>query len=407
MIKNAIVGQSGGPTAVINASLAGVYETCKNLGIKTYGMKNGIAGLLKEQLVSLEELLPGELEIELLKRTPSSYLGSCRYKLKNAAENDADYVEIFRILEKFNIGYFFYIGGNDSMDTIAKLSAYAQRIGSDIRFIGVPKTIDNDLAITDHTPGYGSAAKYIATVMKEIIHDISVYDTKSLTIVEIMGRNAGWLTAAAALSKGEDCAGPDLIYLPEIPFDTEEFLHRIQHLQETKKNLIIAVSEGIKTKDGRYVCELATDETEVDAFGHVKLTGVGRFLENLVAQRLEIKVRSIELSTLQRCAGHLTSRTDVTEAYQAGGAAVPAALGGNTGKMVVLKRLSDTPYQCTTDLYPIGEIANLEKTMPLSWIDVENLQMKQEFLDYARPLIQAELPPIYLSGLPYHIRLDV
>lgn len=407
MIKNAIVGQSGGPTAVINASLAGVYETCKNLGIKTYGMKNGIAGLLKENLVDLETVLPGELEIELLKRTPSSYLGSCRYKLKNADENDADYVEIFRVLEKFNIGYFFYIGGNDSMDTIAKLSAYAQKIGSEIRFIGVPKTIDNDLAVTDHTPGYGSAAKYIATVMKEIIHDISVYDTKSLTIVEIMGRNAGWLTAASALSTGEDCAGPDLIYLPEIPFDTEEFLTRIQTLQETKKNLIIAVSEGIKTKDGRYVCELSADETVVDAFGHVKLTGVGRFLENLVAQRLKIKVRSIELSTLQRCAGHLTSRTDVTEAYQAGGAAVPAALGGNTGKMVVLKRLSDTPYQCTTDLYPIGEIANLEKTMPLSWIDVENLQMKQEFLDYARPLIQAELPPIYLSGLPYHIRLDV
>ncbi len=407
MIKNAIVGQSGGPTAVINASLAGVYETCKNFGIKTYGMKNGIAGLLKEHLVDLETVLPGELEIELLKRTPSSYLGSCRYKLKNADENDADYVEIFRILEKFNIGYFFYIGGNDSMDTIAKLSAYAQKIGSEIRFIGVPKTIDNDLAVTDHTPGYGSAAKYIATVMKEIIHDISVYDTKSLTIVEIMGRNAGWLTAASALSTGEDCAGPDLIYLPEIPFDMEEFLTRIQTLQETKKNLIIAVSEGIKTKDGRYVCELSADETVVDAFGHVKLTGVGRFLENLVAQRLKIKVRSIELSTLQRCAGHLTSRTDVTEAYQAGGAAVPAALGGNTGKMVVLKRLSDTPYQCTTDLYPIGEIANLEKTMPLSWIDVENLQMKQEFLDYARPLIQAELPPIYLSGLPYHIRLDV
>lgn len=407
MIKNAIVGQSGGPTAVINASLAGVYETCKNFGIKTYGMKNGIAGLLKEHLVDLETVLPGELEIELLKRTPSSYLGSCRYKLKNADENDADYVEIFRILEKFNIGYFFYIGGNDSMDTIAKLSAYAQKIGSEIRFIGVPKTIDNDLAVTDHTPGYGSAAKYIATVMKEIIHDISVYDTKSLTIVEIMGRNAGWLTAASALSTGEDCAGPDLIYLPEIPFDTEEFLTRIQSLQETKKNLIIAVSEGIKTKDGRYVCELSADETVVDAFGHVKLTGVGRFLENLVAQRLKIKVRSIELSTLQRCAGHLTSRTDVTEAYQAGGAAVPAALGGNTGKMVVLKRLSDTPYQCTTDLYPIGEIANLEKTMPLSWIDVENLQMKQEFLDYVRPLIQAELPPIYLSGLPYHIRLDV
>ena len=407
MIKNAIVGQSGGPTAVINASLAGVYETCKNLGIKTYGMKNGIAGLLKEHLEDLETVLPGELEIELLKRTPSSYLGSCRYKLKNADENDADYVEIFRILEKFNIGYFFYIGGNDSMDTIAKLSAYAQKIGSEIRFIGVPKTIDNDLAVTDHTPGYGSAAKYIATVMKEIIHDISVYDTKSLTIVEIMGRNAGWLTAASALSTGEDCAGPDLIYLPEIPFDTEEFLTRIQTLQETKKNLIIAVSEGIKTKDGRYVCELSADETVVDAFEHVKLTGVGRFLENLVAQRLKIKVRSIELSTLQRCAGHLTSRTDVTEAYQAGGAAVPAALGGNTGKMVVLKRLSDTPYQCTTDLYPIGEIANLEKTMPLSWIDVENLQMKQELLDYARPLIQAELPQIYLSGLPYHIRLDV
>ncbi|MBO5929193.1 MAG: diphosphate--fructose-6-phosphate 1-phosphotransferase, partial [Clostridia bacterium] len=204
MEKNAIVGQSGGPTAVINASLAGVYESCKNRDVKVYGMVNGIAGLLKEHVVNLDELLPGDLEIELLKRTPSSYLGSCRYKLKSAEESDAEYITIFRILEKLNIGYFFYIGGNDSMDTITKLSAYAEKIGSDIRFIGVPKTIDNDLAVTDHTPGYGSAAKYIATVMKEIIHDISVYNTKSVTIVEIMGRNAGWLTAAAALSKGED-----------------------------------------------------------------------------------------------------------------------------------------------------------------------------------------------------------
>lgn len=406
MSKNAIVGQSGGPTAVINASLAGVYEGCKNRGIKVYGMKNGVAGLLNEQVVDLQELLPTALEIELLKRTPSSYLGSCRYKLKNSNEDDADYVTLFRILEKLNIGYFFYIGGNDSMDTIAKLSAYAENIGSDIRFIGVPKTIDNDLAVTDHTPGYGSAAKYIATVMKEIIRDISVYDTKSLTIVEIMGRNAGWLTAAAALSKGEDCAGPDMICLPEIPFDTEEFLNRICTLQETKKNLIIAVSEGVKTKDGRYVCELGAQDTQTDVFGHTQLTGVGRFLENLVAQRLKIKVRSIELSTLQRCAGHLTSRTDVTEAYQVGDAAARSALAGETGKMVVLKRVSDTPYQCTTALYSIAEIANLEKTLPLSWVDTNTLQMKQEFLDYAYPLIQAEIPSVYVSGLPYHLCLD-
>ena len=405
MEKNAIVGQSGGPTAVINASLAGVYESCKNRDVKVYGMVNGIAGLLKEHVVNLDELLPGDLEIELLKRTPSSYLGSCRYKLKSVEESDAEYITIFRILEKLNIGYFFYIGGNDSMDTITKLSAYAEKIGSDIRFIGVPKTIDNDLAVTDHTPGYGSAAKYIATVMKEIIHDISVYNTKSVTIVEIMGRNAGWLTAAAALSKGEDCAGPDMICLPEIPFDVENFLDRIRVLQETKSNLIIAVSEGIKTKDGRYVCELDADEKVVDAFGHIKLTGVGRFLENLVSQHINTKVRSIELSTLQRCAGHLTSRTDVTEAYQVGGAAVHAALKGETSKMVVLKRLSDNPYQCTTDLYEVSEIANLEKTVPEAWMDTVNLQMNPAFLEYARPLIQAELPPMYISGLPHHIRL--
>ena len=381
MGKNAIVGQSGGPTSVINASLAGVFESCKNRGADiVYGMCNGVAGLLEERVVDLSTVLTDDLDIELLKRTPSSFLGSCRYKLPDWHEDETVYKKLFAILEKLNIGYFFYIGGNDSMDTIGKLAEYGERIQSDIRFMGVPKTIDNDLMVTDHTPGYGSASKYIG-----------------------MGRNAGWLTAAAALAKSDDCEGVDMICLPEVPFNVEHFIEKVRVMQEKKPSIVIAVSEGVKLEDGRYVCELADDVHAVDAFGHKALTGTARYLANVVARNLDTKTRCIELSTLQRCAGHLTSRTDITEAYQVGGAAAKAAFEGVTGQMVALKRISNSPYQCTTELHPISEVANLEKKVPLSWMNANHTQMTDEFLAYARPLIQAELTPLYIAGLPHHI----
>ena len=390
MAKNAIVGQSGGPTSVINASLAGVYESCKRRGAgKVYGMLHGVAGLLERRTCVLDDKLKTALDIELLKRTPSSYLGSCRYKLPDwhTAEGERVYIRLFEILKELDIGYFFYIGG------------------SDIRFMGVPKTIDNDLMVTDHTPGYGSAAKYIGVVMKEIIRDATVYGTKYVTIVEIMGRNAGWLTAAAALAKAEDCEGVDMICLPEVPFNVDHFVEKVERMQKEKPSIVIAVSEGVKLEDGRYVCELADDVHAVDAFGHKALTGTARFLANTVARRLDTKTRCIELSTLQRCAGHLTSRTDITEAYQVGGAAAKAAFEGVTGQMVALKRISNSPYQCTTELHPISEVANLEKKVPLSWMNENHTQMTEEFLEYARPLIQAELTPLYIAGLPHHIYL--
>ena len=404
MAKNVIIGQSGGPTAVINSSLAGVYKAACSLGAdKVYGMKHGIEGLLKEELVELNVLLDDRLSIELLKRTPSSYLGSCRYKLPEPEADSTPYVKLFTLFDKYDICAVFYIGGNDSMDTIGKLAEYGERIQSDIRFMGVPKTIDNDLMVTDHTPGYGSAAKYIGVVMKEIIRDATVYGTKYVTVVEIMGRNAGWLTAAAALAKSDDCEGVDMICLPEVPFNVEHFVEKVRVMQQKKPSIVIAVSEGVKLEDGRYVCELADDVHAVDAFGHKALTGTARYLANVVARNLDTKTRCIELSTLQRCAGHLTSRTDITEAYQVGGAAAKAAFEGVTGQMVALKRISNSPYQCTTELHPISEVANLEKKVPLSWMNENHTQMTEDFLAYARPLIQAELTPLYIAGLPHHI----
>ncbi len=401
---NAIVGQSGGPTAVINASLAGVYQAARKEGIQTvFGMEHGIMGLLQEKLFPLNDILDEPIRIELLKRTPSAFLGSCRYKLKPYEESTEEYERVFSILKKYEIGYFFYIGGNDSMDTIAKLSAYGKKIGSEVRFVGVPKTIDNDLVSTDHTPGYGSAAKFVATVMKEIIWDAPAYGTNNVTVVEIMGRNAGWLTAASALARGEDCEGVDLIYLPEIPFTVEDFLQKVDRIQQEKKSVVIAVSEGVKLPDGRYVCELSDNVQDVDSFGHKKLTGTAHFLANQCAKSLNTKTRAIELSVLQRCCGHLTSRTDITEAYQVGGAAVLAATQGESGVAITLVRLSDKPYQCTTGRVEIAKIANLEKTLPIEWISNSHTNMLQPFLDYAFPLIQAELPPFYVDGLPYHI----
>lgn len=401
---NVIVGQSGGPTSVINSSLAGVFKTARDRGAgKIYGMKNGIQGFLNDRYVNLSDHIETDLHIELLKRTPSAYLGSCRFKLPEIEEDEAIYSKIFQKLNNLEIKHFYYIGGNDSMDTIKKLSQYGEITGSDIRFMGVPKTIDNDLAETDHTPGYGSAAKFIATAMKEIIRDASVYGNDNIHIVEIMGRNAGWLTASSALSKGEDCVGPDLIYLPETAFDLDKFLEKIEKLKKEKKSIVVAVSEGIKLKDGRYVCELISSQAQFkDSFGHIALGGTAQFLANSITEKFGCKTRAIDLSILQRCSSHMVSRVDITEAFVAGGHAVEASFRGETAKMIIFNRVTNNPYQCTTMPFDINKIANIEKKVPLEWITNDSTYISPEFLSYARPLIQAELSPIMVDGLPSH-----
>ena len=407
IMGNVIVGQSGGPTAVINSSLAGVYKPARDRGAKTvYGMLHGVQGLLEERVVDLSKHIRSDLDIDLLKRTPSSFLGSCRYKLPEIKDDQDVYDKIFAILDKLEIEYFFYIGGNDSMDTIKKLSDYAILNGSKIRFMGVPKTIDNDLAVTDHTPGFGSAAKYIASITKEVIRDGLVYDQQNVTLVEIMGRNAGWLTGAAALAKGEDCEGPDMLFLPELTFDVDTFMKKVEEIHKVKKSVVIAVSEGVKVADGRYVCELTDNIDYVDAFGHRQLTGTARYLAEKISKEVGCKTRAIEFNSLQRCASHIVGRVDITEAYQVGGAAVKAAFEGETGKMVILKRVSDDPYLCVTDIYDVHKIANIEKKVPREWINEEGNYVMPEFVNYVRPLIQAELTPMMVDGLPRHLRLD-
>ena len=404
---NVIVGQSGGPTAVINASLAGVFKTARDRGAKkVYGMLHGIRGLLEEKYVDLSQHIKSDLDIDLLKRTPSSFLGSCRFKLPEIKDDTEIYDRIFGILDKLEVEYFFYIGGNDSMDTIKKLSDYAILNGSKIRFMGVPKTIDNDLAVTDHTPGFGSAAKYIASITKEVIRDGLVYGTTSVTILEIMGRNAGWLTGAAALAKGEDCEGLDMLFLPEITFDVDKFMRKVGELQEKKGSVVVAVSEGVKVADGRYVCELTDNIDFVDAFGHRQLTGTARYLAEKISREVGCKTRAIEFNSLQRCASHIVGRVDITEAFQVGGAAVKAAFEGETGQMIILKRVSDDPYLCVTDLYDVHKIANVEKKVPLEWINEDGDYVTPEFINYVRPLIQAELTPMMVDGLPRHLRLE-
>ena len=406
MKGNVIVGQSGGPTAVINSSLAGVYRTAKDRGAKkVYGMLFGIQGFLDEQYIDLSDYIKNELDIEILKRTPSAFLGTCRYKLPAIHENKEIYEKIFEILNRLEIECFIYIGGNDSMDTIKKLSDYAIITGQPQKFVGVPKTIDNDLALTDHTPGYGSAAKYIATSTKEVIRNGLGFSYKKnlVTIIEIMGRNAGWLTGASALSKGEDCDGPDLIYLPEIPFDIEDFIQRVRALLETKSTVVVAVSEGIRLKDGRYVCEEFGGSDYVDAFGHVQLTGSGNYLAGVIRNEIGCKTRAIEFSTLQRSASHLASRVDINEAFMVGGAAVKAADEGDSGKMVVIDRVSDDPYQCATGIYDVHKIANDEKLVPRNWINEDGTYVTEEFLDYVRPLIQGDYPSVMVEGIPRHL----
>jgi len=404
--RNVIVGQSGGPTAAINSSLAGVYRTARDRGYQTvYGMIHGIQGLMEGRYIDLSKHIENGLDAELLKRTPAAYLGSCRYKLPEIHENKELYDALFAKLDELEIDCFIYIGGNDSMDTIKKLSDYAIITGSAIRFVGCPKTIDNDLALTDHTPGYGSAAKYIGTSVKEIIRDSWSLETDhgQVIVVEVMGRNAGWLTGAAALAKGEDCDGPDAIYLPELPFDVDEFVKKVKGFLKKKASVVVAVSEGIRDKDGKYISELSSAVDYVDAFGHKQLTGTATYLCSVLSREIGCKSRAIELSTLQRAASHCSSRVDILEAYEVGGAAMKAADEGDSGKMVVIQRLSDDPYQATTEVKDVHKIANDERLVPRDWITKDGTYVTQEFITYVRPLIQGDVAPIMVDGIPRHL----
>ena len=404
--RNVIVGQSGGPTAAINSSLAGVYRTAKERGYnKVYGMIHGVQGLLEERYIDLSQHIKTGLDEELLKRTPAAYLGSCRFKLPEIHEDIETYQKIFAILDELEIDCFIYIGGNDSMDTIKKLSDYALVFGSKIRFVGCPKTIDNDLALTDHTPGYGSAAKYIGTSVKEIIRDgWSMRNANGqVTVVEIMGRNAGWLTGASALAQSEDCDGPDAIYLPELAFDVDKFIAKCKNLLKKKNSVVVCVSEGIHTEDGKYVMELGESADFVDAFGHKQLTGTARVLCDMLSREVGCKTRAIELSTLQRAASHFVSRIDILEAYEVGGAAMKAADEGQSGLMAVIVRTSDDPYQAGTEVKDVHKIANDEKLVPREWINKEGTGVNDEFITYVRPLIQGDVQPIMVDGIPRHL----
>ncbi len=408
--RNIIVGQSGGPTSVINSSLAGVYKTAKDRGFhKVYGMLHGIQGLLDEQYVDLSTQIHSEMDIELLKRTPSAFLGSCRFKLPEIHANPDLYQKIFQILEKLEIEALVYIGGNDSMDTIKKLYDYGVIHGHKQKFLGVPKTIDNDLPLTDHTPGFGSAAKYIATSVKETIRDATgfSFQKKMITVIEVMGRNAGWLTGAAVLARTEECVGPDLIYLPEVPFDMDKFLQHVNDVLSKKDGVVIAVSEGVKLADGRYVCELAGADRAVDAFGHKQLQGTAAYLASFLGAKLGCKTRAIEFSTLQRCAAHMSSRVDVDEAFMVGGAAVKAIDEGDSGKMVIINRLANDPYMSSAGIYDVHKVANMEKVVPREWINKEGNFVTEDFVNYVEPLIQGDYAPFMVNGLPRHLVLKV
>lgn len=401
MKKNVIVGQSGGPTAVINASLYGVvYEALNREDAcgTVYGMINGIEGFLNDRIMDMEPLEKSG-ELELIRTTPGSYLGSCRYKLPEDL-GDEVYPKLFEKFEQYGIGYFFYIGGNDSMDTVSKLSRYAEKTGSDIRFMGIPKTIDNDLVRTDHTPGFGSAAKYVASTVREIAVDASVYDNKkSVTIVEIMGRHAGWLTAASVLARKFDGDNPVLIYLPETAFDPERFIADVNEALEKVSNLVVCISEGINDGNGTFICELASD-VGVDNFGHKMLTGSGKYLENLVKEKIGVKVRSIELNVCQRCSSAMLSATDQKEAIASGAYGVKCAIEGETGKMIGFSRLAGEDYKIDYVAEDVNLICNQEKTVPLEWITGNGSDIGQEFIDYARPLIKGEVKVPSENGLP-------
>lgn len=401
---NLIIGQSGGPTAVINSSLAGAFEAAKAAGVKKiYGMHYGIEGFLNENIIDLKKELKDSADVSLLRRTPSAFLGSCRYKLPKIEGNEEVYEKIFSIMEKYDIQYFLYNGGNDSMDTVKMLSDYAEQHGKTQKFMGIPKTIDNDLPITDHCPGFGSAAKYIATTLKEVIADAECYGPyrTSALIVEIMGRHAGWLTAAAALGGNK----PDLIYLPEVSFDPKDFVKRVKEITKKKSSVVIAVSEGIKLANGEFVSAQGADAKK-DAFGHTQLSGVGDYLANMLTAEAGIKARAIEFSTMQRCATHVVSKTDSDEAYNAGYMAAQKALEGCTGEMVVIKVESRAPYVTSYSTFDIHEVANVERTVPLEWIINEGTYVSDEFIEYAQPLIEGEIDAYYSKGVPQHLTLS-
>lgn len=410
---NAVVGQSGGPTAAINATLAGVIFgvlESKYIG-KIYGMRNGVEGLIEERLIELNEIFDGrEDRLEMLKRTPAAALGSCRRKLPTPEKND--YTKTFErltdVFKKYDIRYFFYIGGNDSMDTVAKLSEYTKECGYDMRIIGVPKTIDNDLKGTDHTPGFGSAAKFVSVTMQEIIRDTAVYTVPAVTIVEIMGRDAGWLTASSALGRIVTGAAPDLVYLPEREFDIHEFLSDVKNLLKTKPNVVVAVSEGLVCGDGKYLCE-SIQSAGTDAFGHKALSGTGKALELIVRENIGCKVRSVELNLPQRCSAHIASVCDINESFGVGRASVLAAEQGVSREMMVIIRNSDgedEPYSSVFGHMDIELIANKVRSVPSNYINREGNNVTDECLEYILPLIEGECYPTYRNGLPEFFSFD-
>lgn len=424
MRKKVLVAQSGGPTVAINASLAGVIAGVAQSGdYEVFGAANGIKGVLDENFINLSEFREdvkngkesvSEIKIsqpdgtfdtwspksmiDRLAITPSMYLGSCRYKLPSVEEGAEVYEKIFSILDKNDIGMFFYIGGNDSMDTVNKLSTYGRSIDSDIRFAGVPKSIDNDLPVTDHTPGYGSAAKYIAASMAEMAHDVKIYDIPCVTIVELMGRNAGWLTAAAALARNEFNEMPQLVYLPEVDFDKERFMEDVKKELKKFNCVMVAVSEGIHDREGNYISAGTSD-----VFGHNQLGGAAKALEILVKDKIGIKCRSVEINIMQRCAAHVASATDIREAFELGVSAVKYAVAGNSGFIPVLKRVSEEPYRYDIEYIELGCIANIEKKVPVEWINKEQNDVTKEITDYIKPLIRGEIEVPYKDGIPDYL----
>jgi len=406
IMNNLLVAQSGGPTAAINATLVGVLQGARISGKvdKVYGAKNGIEGAIKGNLLDLSDLMKDTQALDTLTYTPSSALGSCRFKMKDWRTDEETYKKIIETFKKYDIKYFVYIGGNDSMDTVNKLAEYCSVNNYDYYIMGAPKTVDNDLNLTDHSPGFGSAAKYIATTIAELERDISVYDVPAVTIVEIMGRNAGWLTASSALARVNGGPGPDLIYLCEKEFDDDRFIEDIKKKQADKPGLLVAVSEGIKYKDGSYVSD-SMSSGAVDNFGHKYIAGAARALEQLVRNRIGCKVRAVELNLMQRAAAHIGSETDIIESTMLGQKAVNCALNGETGKMAAIKRVSNDPYRVEFISVPVSEVANHEKTVPLDWITPEGNDVTEEMMAYLRPLIIGETNVKYENGIPKHLRL--
>lgn len=401
-----VIGQSGGPTAVINASAYGAIRAAlDNENItKVYGAANGIVGVINDKLYDLT--LEDDYELMLLTNTPSSELGSCRYKIANFTDDDSDFQKILDTFKKHDVRYFFYIGGNDSMDTCNKMSAFMAQSGYDCRVMGVPKTIDNDLFGTDHCPGFGSAAKYIATTCMEVSKDAGVYSTGMITVIEIMGRNAGWLAGSAAIA-AKYGAGPDLVYLPEVAFDIEKFFEDVTRIYSEKGNVFIAMSEGIADKDGKLISSLFSDmSSATDAFGHAQLGGLAVSIAEEAKRRTGAKVRGIELSLLQRCGAHLASKNDVDEAVMAGRIAVESAANGESGFMVAFERVMENgEYKCATKLMPLNSVANFEKKVPLEWINEAGNGVTDEFIDYVLPLIQGTPERYYEDSLPRYAKL--